>query len=166
MHDKKQAAQILSTLDQTANAVDDLAKRGKVDPRLAAQLTRNLDTFADRYQAQVFGEENLKAFQERQAKVIKQDSDEPYMKTFDNPQKPIKVDSDEPYMHKAPGGYNSKDIPTYDDDKSSSVSNRDEYEVRDLSEWADKTTKQPSWPGGSSGKSTRQGTTAPKSWSR
>ncbi len=146
MHDKKKAAQILSSLEQTANAVDELAKSGKVDPRIAAKLTKNIDSFCDSLHVAAFGEEHFKA---HQAKVLKRDSDESWMDTFDNPQKPIKVESDEPYMHKAPGGYNSKDIPTYDDDISSSVSNRDEFEVRDLSEWSDKTKKQPSWPGGS-----------------
>lgn len=163
MHDKNQAEQILDTLDRTATQIDALAKSGKLDPRVAAALTKELDSFSDRYHIAAFGEEHFRA---HQAKVLKRDSDEPYMDTFNNVQKPVKTDSDEPYMHKAPGGYNSKDIPTYDDDRSSSVSNRDEYDVRDLSEWSEKTKKQPTWPGGSSGKSTRQGTVAPKTWAR
>lgn len=163
MYDKNQALQILSTLDQTASQIEALAKKGKLDPRVASALTKELDTFSDKFHVASLGEEHFRA---HQAKVLKKDSDEPYMDTFNNVQKPIKTDSDEPYMHKAPGGYNSKDIPTFDDDRSSSVSERDEYDIRDLSEWSDKTKKQPSWPGGSSGKSTKQGTTAPKTWAR
>ena len=79
-----------------------------------------------------------------------------------NVQKPLQTDPDEPYMHKTEKSFNSKGIPTYDDDKSSSVRHRDEYDVRDLAEWTDKTEQQPSWDGGSSGKSTRQG--SDKAW--
>jgi hypothetical protein len=166
--DKKIAAQVLDTLDSTGNEMERLAKAGLIDPKVAAELIRNIDVSADRIQIAAFGEGGLEAYKAKIAKVIKQDSDEPYMKTFENVQKPLKTDSDEPYMHDAPASFNAKAIPTFDDDISSSVSDRNEYDVRDLSEWTDKTKKQPSWPGGSSGKSTKQGSerraSGPKTW--
>ncbi len=169
---KKVASQVLASLDSTGNEIEGLAKAGLIDPKIAAELLHNIDTTADRIQVAAYGAESLEAYKGKVAKVIKQDSDEPYMKTFENPQKPLQTDSDEPYMHTAPGGFNSKPVPTFDSDDTSQVSERDEYDVRDLSEHANKTTKQPSWPGGSSGKSTKQGSSrqasAPrgKSWSR
>lgn len=159
---KKQVANaILSKLDSTAETIETLAKEGKIEPKEAAKLIQNLDSFADRFEIAAYGESNLKA---RQAKVIQQDSDEPYMKTFDNINEVLQSDADEPYMHKSPPSFNSKGIDNYDQDRSSTVSDRDEYQVRDLSEHADGTKPQPSWPKGSAGKSTRQGTETPKSW--
>jgi len=73
----------------------------------------------------------------------------------------IQSDSDEPYMHKAPPSFNSKGIDTYDQDHTTTVSDRKEYDVRDLSEMSTQ-SKQPSWPGGSAGKSTKQGAVAPR----
>jgi hypothetical protein len=151
---QRKAAEILKTLDETASQIEKLAKEGYINPKIASQVVSRIDSFSDKYQASVFGVDGLKA---HQAKVLKRDSDEPYMDTFNNPQKVIKSDPDEPYMHVAPGGYSGKDIPTFDNDVSSSVSERDEYDVRDLSEWSDKTKKQPSWSKGSKGKSTAQG---------
>lgn len=168
--DKKIAAKVLDTLDSTGNMVESLLKAGHLDPRVASELIRNIDSSADRIQTAAFGGESLEAYKAKVAKVIKRDPDEKFMETFQNPQKPLKTDADEPYMHKTEPSFNSKSIPTFDDDISSSVTDRNEYDVRDLSEHADKTTKQPSWPGGSSGKSTKQGAarqaSGPKTWSR
>jgi len=159
---KKQVANlVLFKLDSTADTIETLAKEGKIEREAAVQLLKNLDSFADRFEIAAFGEKNLKA---RQAKVIQQDNDESYMKTFDNVNEVHRSDADEPYMHKSPPSFNSKGIDNYDQDASSAVSTRDEYQVRDLSEHADGTKPQPSWPNGSAGKSTRQGTTQPKSW--
>jgi hypothetical protein len=157
---KQIANRVLHTLDSTAEQLDGLAKAGKIDPRLASAITRDIDSFADKFEVAVFGKENLQKRASRmiQAKVIQHDSDESYMKTFENPIKPITTDSDEPYMHKAEHGYNStKDQGTYDVDRSSTVVDRDEYQVRDLNEFSDGTKKQPSWEKGPAGKSTAIG---------
>ena len=151
---------VLATLDNTAEQLDALAKSGKIDPRLAASITRDIDTFADKFEIATYGKENLvkRASKVHQAKVLQRDSDEEYMKTFENPIKPITTDADETYMHKAGHGYNStKDIDTYDADISHSVSDRDEHQVRDLNEFSPGTKKQPSWEKGPAGKSTAIG---------
>ena len=157
--DKKIASQILTKLEATANDVEALAKSGKIDPRAASALVRNLDSFSDKLEIAAFGEDSFKA---RQAKVLMQDSDEPYMKSFENPNKVIDGDGDEPYMHDSGASFNGKSIPTYDQDNTHSMTERDEDNVRDLSEWADGTKQQPSWTGGPAGKSTKQGSS--KTW--
>ncbi len=160
---KQIANKVLTTLDNTANTLDGLAKAGKIDPRLASQINHDIDTFADKFEVAIYGKDNLqrRASKVREAKVIQRDSDEEYMKTFENPIKPITTDTDEPYMHKAPHGYNStKDMDTYDADISSSVTDRDEHQVRDLNEFAGGTKKQPSWEKGPAGKSTAIGSSA------
>lgn len=150
--DRQVANKILTNLDETAGRLDALAKGGKINPKVASQLVRAIDNFADRFQVAAFGEDNLK---NHQAKVIKQDSDEPYMKTYDNPNKPIQTDPDEPYMHKVDKSFNSDAIDTYDADRSSTVTDRKEHDIRDVSEHSDGTKPQPSWTGGKGGKSVR-----------
>jgi hypothetical protein len=156
--DKKSANQVLQTLDDTAGRLEKLKVAGKINPKVADGLIKQIDTFADRVQVAAFGKESFQRFQ---AKVIQKDSDEKFMDTFDNPNKVIQSDSDEPYMHKAPPSFNSKGIDTYDQDGSAAVSERKEYDIRDLNEYAGGTKKQPTWPGGSAGKSTKQGSTKP-----
>jgi hypothetical protein len=156
---------VLATLDNTAEQVKALADAGKIDPRLAASICHDIDTFADRFEIATFGKENLmkRAAMLRQAKVMQRDSDEKYMETFQNPIKTITTDADEPYMHKAEPGYNStKGIDTYDKDISSSVIERDEYNVRDLNEFSPGNKKQPSWERGPAGKSTAIGSSPSK----
>ncbi|HEY8097820.1 MAG TPA: hypothetical protein VIE65_17315 [Methylobacter sp.] len=160
--DKQAAQDMINTLEGVAGRVESLVKDGKLSPELAKLATKaihDIDSISDRIEITAFGQD---AFLKRRAEVIHQDADEPYMKTFENVQKPLQTDADEPYMHKTEKSFNSKGIPTYDDDKSSSVRHRDEYDVRDLSEHTDKTQKQPSWDGASSGKSTHQG--SEKTW--
>lgn len=161
--DKKSANQVLQILDDTAKRMEKLKVAGKIDPKVADGIVREIDTFADRVQIAAFGKESFQRFV---SKVIQKDSDEKFMDTFDNPNKVIQSDSDEPYMHKAPPSFNSKGIDTYDQDGTSAVSDRKEYDVRDLNEYAGGTKKQPSWPGGSAGKSTKQGSTAPRAASK
>ena len=156
---KDVANKVLSTLDQVAGRIEGLAKAGKVDPRVASQLVLEVDTYADRFQAAAFGPEALRKFK---AKVLQSDKDEPYMKTFDNPNKVIESDADEKFMHKTETSFNMKGIDTYDQDRSSTVTERKEYDVRDVSDLSDGTKKQPSWSGGSAGKSTRQGSQKPQ----
>lgn len=150
MIDKKVANRVLTNLDFAAARIDELAKSGKIDPKVASELVRGIDTYADRFQVAAFGEDSLKAYQAKVAKVFEKDSDEKYMDTFDKPQAVLEGDSDEPYMK------------TFDQDQTQSVTDRDEHQVRDLSEHAESTKKQPSWARGPAGKSTRQGSTAPK----
>ena len=114
-------------------------------------MIQDIDSFADKFQVAVFGPESLKR---HQAKVLKSDPDEPYMKTFDNTVEPHQTDSDEGFMHRVDQSFNADAIDTFDADRSSTVSDRKEYDVRGLSEWADATKPQPSWHGGRGGKST------------
>lgn len=160
---KQIANKVLSNLDLAADKIEALAKDGKLDPRVASSLIHDIDSFADKFEVAAYGKENLRG---RMAKVLKRDPDEKYMDTFDNPNKVIQSDADESFMHKTPASFNSDAIDNFDADRSSTVSERDEHVVRDLSQWADKTTKQPSWARGPAGKSTRQGTSKPsdKNW--
>lgn len=160
---KKQTAnKVLANLDETANKIDLLVKSGKIDKRVASTLVRDIDAFADRFQVAAFGPDALKrhvAKVSKVSRVLEQDSDEPYMKTFDNPNKVIQSDSDEPYMHRTDKSFNADAIDNYDQDRTTTVTDRKEYAVRDLSEWSDKTKQQPSWAKGPAGKSTHQGST-------
>lgn len=161
--EKRLANRILTNLEHTASELERLASAGHVDPRLAAELVQKIDGFSDKFEVAAFGE---KSFLNRRAKVLQSDKDEPYMSTFDNPNKVIQSDKDEPYMHEAPASFNAKAIGTFDVDRTTTVSDRDEYQVRDLNQYAGGTKKQPSWAGGPAGKSTRQGSyDKPKTWS-
>jgi hypothetical protein len=165
--DRKAINETLSNLDGAADRIEKLAKKGVINPKLASKICLELDKFSDKFQARHLGPANLKG---HQAKVIKQDSDEPYMKTFENVNKPLETNADEPFMHKVEKSFNADAIDTFDADHSNTVTDRKEYDVRDLSEWSDKTSPQPSWTGGKGGKSTHQGSTydapvaAPKTW--
>lgn len=156
---KRIANLVLSKLDHIAGELQALKDKGGVDPAAADSIISNIDSFADKFEVAAFGKENL---EKRMAKVLQQDSDEPYMKTFENPNKVLQSDADEPYMHKSPASFNSKGIDNYDQDRTVTVTDRDEYQVRDLSEHADSTKRQPSWSHGPAGKSTRQGSQAEK----
>lgn len=131
--DKNTANKVLTNLDRTAGTLEALAKSGKVDPRVAAKLVHEIDSFADRFQVAAFGEESLR---KHQAKVIQKDSDEKFMDTFDNPNKLIEGDADEDFMKE------------FDTDRTTTVTDRDEFQVKDLSEHSDPTKKQPSWKSG------------------
>jgi len=161
---KQLANQILTNLDETANLIEKLAKGGKLDPKVAAELTQNIDSFSDRFQVAAFGDKSLSTWKSKVGKVLQRDPDEQYMETFQNPQKPIQTDPDEPYMHRTEKSFNCDSIPTYDSDDTSQVTDRKEHTVRDLSEHADPTKQQPSWSGGPAGKSTRQGSQSEKKW--
>lgn len=151
---KRLANQILTNLEQTATELDQLAEAGHIDAKVAAELASAIDAFSDRFEIASFGEES---FRRRQAKVLQSDRDEPYMKTFDNPNKVLQSDKDEPYMHTAPASFNAKAIGTFDVDRTTTVSERDEYQVRDLNQYAGGTKQQPSWSKGPAGKSTKLG---------
>ncbi len=157
--EKQTAGRILSKLESTASDLEKLAKSGRVDPNLANKIVYDIDSFSDKFEAAIFGKKSL---QIRKAKLIMREPDEPYMDTFSNPNKFIYGDEDEPYMHESGASFNGKSIPTYDQDNTSNMTDRDEYDVRGLSEWSDGTKRQPSWEGNPAGKSTRQG--SHKTW--
>ena len=165
---KQLANEVLATLENTAGSIERLRAAKRIDPRVAAGLVRDIDAFADKFHIATYGEKSLLAYRAKMAKVIKKDKDEKYMNdAFENTQKPRKTEPDEPYMHKTEKSFNCDAIPTYDSDRSSSVSEeRKEHAIRDLSEHADKTARQPSWNSGPAGKSTRQGSTqkTEKTW--
>lgn len=168
MIQKQVANKVLANLDETANKIDMLVKAGKIDPRLASTLVKEIDSFADRFQVAAFGPESLKRHAAKVAKVLQKDSDEKYMDTFDNPNKVIQSDADEGFMHKTEKSFNSDAIDNYDQDRTTAVTDRKEHQIRDLSEWAESTKKQPSWSKGPAGKSTKQGadsrTASTKTW--
>lgn len=153
--DKAIANQVLAHLDSSAKKLDNLAKAGKLDAKVASGLILEIDSFADKFQIAAFGEDNFRKFQ---AKVIKRDSDEKFMDTFDNPNKPIQVEADEPYMHKVDKSFGGGPTDTFDNDNSSGVIDRKEPAVRDLSPLSS-AKKQPS-QNSYGGKSTHQGSTA------
>jgi hypothetical protein len=160
--EKQIASKMLTRLDTIASRVETLTKEGKLQPRTAGELLKHIDTFADNLQIAAYGKEAFEAFRAKVAKVIQKDPDEKYMDTFDNPIKPIQTDPDEGYMHKMEAPFNGKAQETFDKDRSSTVVERDEYNVRDLNEYAGGTKKQPSWSKGPAGKSTIQGATKPQ----
>lgn len=144
---KSVANKVLSNLDSAANRLEALAKAGKINSRTAASLIRELDSFADRFEAASFGKDSLKR---RVSTWMHGDQDEAsYMKTYDNTVKPIIVAADEPYMHLSGASARWDSIPTFDADRSSTVMARPEYNVMGMSEYSNggKTVKQPSWPG-------------------
>jgi hypothetical protein len=144
---KQIANKVLTNLDVAATKIERLAKSGKIEPRLASQLIRDVDSFADRFETAAFGKDSL---QRRQAKVLQHDADEKYMATFNNPNKPIQVEADEGYMHKVDASARWDGIGTYDVDMTATVSERQEYAVVDQSPMSNggKTVAQPSWKGG------------------
>ena len=167
--DKQLANQTLSTLDDIAGRLSALAGKGLIDRKVASSVITWIDGFADKFHVAAFGEESLERFKAHVAKVLKKDSDEKYMDTFDNPNKVISGESDEPYMHKVGPSFNAGGIDTFDQDRTTTVTDRKEYAIRDLNEHAGGTKKQPSWSGGPAGKSTKQGATrqasrTPKTW--
>lgn len=157
--DRKEANEILSNLDKTANQIEKLGTSGVIKPETAKKICHELDAFADKFQVAAFGAQNL---QQHQAKVLKRDSDEPWMDTFENPNEPLKTDADETFMHMVDKSFNSDAIDTFDADRTNTVTDRKEHDVRDVSEHSNGTKPQPSWTGGKGGKSTKQGATRPR----
>jgi hypothetical protein len=156
---KDTANKVLSNLDAAATRIEKLVAAGKLDGRVASSMLTQLDSFADRFEATAFGRES---FLRRKAKVLQHDADEKYMATFENPVKPLHVEADETYMHNAGHGARwSEDIPTFDADRSSIVTDRPEFSVRDQSPLSNggKTVKQPSWAGAG-----KKSTASAKTW--
>jgi hypothetical protein len=155
------ANKVLSNLDTAANRIEQLAREGKMDARLASSLVSDLDSFADRFEVSAFGSENLNR---RKAALISGDSDEKkYMSTFDNVNKPLVVSADEPYMHETGASARWDSVGTYDVDRSSAVSHRPEFAVVGQSEFSNggKSVAQPSTPGALK----KHKASGPKTWS-
>jgi hypothetical protein len=101
----KRASTILGRLDKVAETIQMNHKSWGMPFAQAKGLVNELDVAADDFETMVFGAES---FQRRQAEVIQQDGDEPYMKTFEKGTV-VQQDGDEPYMS------------AYGDDQSSAV---------------------------------------------
>lgn len=103
---------ILAHLDKAAEEIQANHEALGIPFDLAKEAVNNLDKTADELETSAFGQASLERRQVellKEAKVIQRDGDEPYMMTFENPQKPLQTDADEPYMQ------------AYGDDQSSSV---------------------------------------------
>lgn len=117
----EEAEATLSSLDTSAREIQANYKTWGMPFEAAKRLVNALDKAADSIEIAAFGEESFKLRQVREvtattvaarpktAEVIKQDGDEPYMKSFANPMAPVQVEGDEPYM------------AAYKDDQSSAV---------------------------------------------
>jgi hypothetical protein len=143
---KELANKVLTNLDTAASRIEKLAKAGKIDTRLASNLVRDIDAFADRFEVSAYGKDSLKR---RQAKVLQHDSDEKYMGTFNEPNKRHKGDSDESWMDKnSPGARWDSMVDNFDQDRTNAVADRVEYQPVGLNEYADAPKKQPSMKDG------------------
>ena len=106
----KYASDILGRFDKLAQDVQTHYEVWGMTMAEAKEVVNHLDAVADDFEKAAFGAESLgKRQREILAAVIQQDSDEPYMKTFEKPFRPHQTDADEPYMS------------AYDDDDSSAV---------------------------------------------
>lgn len=98
---KEVANPILSRLDKLATSIQDNHAKWGMSFETAKAIVNEIDRSADEIEKAAFGEDSLKNRQLNvlvQAKVIQQDSNEPYMGTFNAPMAPHQTDSDEPYM--------------------------------------------------------------------
>lgn len=111
--EQKQAAdQILGRIDKCAKEIQANHQAWGLPFESAKALVNHLDKCADDFEKGVYGESSLQSRQVevlKQAKVIKQDADEPYMQSFVVDQGIVQQDGDEPYMS------------AYADDQSSAV---------------------------------------------
>lgn len=101
------ANKILFRLDRIAATIQAQHKAWGMPFEAAKKLVNALDLTADEIETASFGAESLakrqveefvRAAGQKTAEVIQQDSDEAYMKAFQNPMAPVQVESDEPYM--------------------------------------------------------------------
>lgn len=103
--DSQAADQILARLDRIASTVQKSHEQWGMKFEAAKGLLNEIDRVADELESAAYGSESLAIRQaqiitgsEKTAEVIQRDSDEKYMDTFKNPQKPIQTEADEPYM--------------------------------------------------------------------
>lgn len=132
---KEIANKVLSNLDTAATRIEKLVKSGKLDSRLASNLVRDIDAFADRFEVAAYGKDS---FKRRQAKVLQHDADEKYMATFNEPNKRRQGDSDETWMDKNTAGVRwDSMVDNFDQDRTNAVAGRREYAPVGLNEYAD-----------------------------
>jgi len=100
-----QADHFLARLDRMASTVQEKHEQWGMPLATAKEFVNGLDKLADEFEKAAYGEQSLTIRQasiilgtEKTAEVIQRDSDEKYMDTFANPQKPIQTEADEPYM--------------------------------------------------------------------
>lgn len=89
------ANNILTRLDKVAGAIQANYDKWGMDFETARSLVHDLDRTADEIELAAFGKES---FVRRQAEVIRQEPDEPYMRTFEVNPSPVQIEADEPYM--------------------------------------------------------------------
>lgn len=98
---KKEASEILFRLDKMAEQIQTKFASMGLDKVTAKSLVNDLDKVADLVERGSFGDDsfvNRRIEVLKQAKVLQQESDEPYMGTFANPMQPHQTDADEKYM--------------------------------------------------------------------
>lgn len=99
---KEAAEKVLTHLDSIASEI--IAKYAcmGLDAGDAKTLVNDLDRVADLVEVSAFGPESFERRRQevvaKKAKVIQQDSDESYMRTFDAPSSVHQQDADEGYM--------------------------------------------------------------------
>lgn len=99
-----QADRFLARLDRMASVVQSNHEKWGMGFEAAKNLVNAIDKLADDLESATYGEDSLLNRQASEignlklAQVLQRDSDEAYMKTFENPQSPIQTEADEPYM--------------------------------------------------------------------
>lgn len=89
------AEAILTRMDKLAAHIQANFQSWGMPFEVAKSIVNEIDKTADEIEVAAFGKES---FSTRQAEVIKRESDEPYMATFENPMAPLQTEGDEPYM--------------------------------------------------------------------
>ena len=84
----------LKRLDRCANVVQHRASELGMDENQSRKLASKIDSISDAIQRTVYGDKEFKKYQ---ANVLERDTDEGYMKTFDDTGV-IESDNDESYM--------------------------------------------------------------------
>jgi len=142
---KEIANKVLSNLDTAATRIEKLVKAGKLDTRLASNLVRDIDAFADRFEVAAYGKDS---FKRRQAKVLKHDADEKFMATFNAPNKRHMGDADEKWMDENVAGARwDSMVDNFNQDRTTAVADRREYAPVGLNQYADAPQRQPSATG-------------------
>lgn len=108
------ANKMLERLDKIAETIQNNYQAWGMPFNAAKAIVNAVDATADDIEKVAFGSDSFQARQaelitSKTAKVIQQDPDEKYMKTFANPMAPIQTEGDEKYMK------------AYSDDQSSAV---------------------------------------------
>jgi len=109
---KKEASEILYRLDKMAEQIQTRYASMGLDTTTAKSMVNDLDKVADIVERGAFGDDSFVSRRIevlKQAKVLQQEPDEPYMGTFANPMQSHQTDADEKYMS------------AFSDDQSSAV---------------------------------------------